>query len=323
MRRATADPGREEPRRRAAGVALVLGLLLGCAGTPADDEAPDETPEQTWERLYESGERWSRSNSDASALYHERAYRAAQELPEHDLRRVRSALALGEARRRQGRIEEAQRLLRQAAKQAGAVEPPDDALQASVLQSLGLLEVMGGNLEAAESAFAESALLRVERLDATAPETAENIVQLAEAQRRLGRHEAAEDNLLQAAEIYLGYGETYAIRVATIQNNLGLLYQDMDRLAEAETMHRQAILSARQESVEHNPNTAIYSRGLGDLYMRLGRLEGAEDLYRYAHDVLERTVGPDNVETQITARRLQEVAERLGRPEEPGSGTFR
>jgi tetratricopeptide (TPR) repeat protein len=172
-------------------------------------------------------------------------------------------------------------------------------------------------------AFAESALLRVERLDPHSADAAENIVQLAETQRRLGKFEAAEDNLLEAAAIYLDLGKQYAIRIATIQNNLGLLYQETGRYSDAERLHRQAILSARQERNEHNPNTAIYSRGLGDLYVRVGELEGAEELYRYALDVLEQTVGSDNIETRLTRDRLREVSARLGRPEAPGEETFR
>lgn len=301
-----------------------LAWLAGCASpSPDESEVVPETPSERWERLYQSGERWSQSNSDAASLYHERAYRVAQGFEPGDLRRVRSELALGESRRRQGRMDDAHRLLRLAARHASELSPPDVALRASVLQSLGLLEVMNGELVAAESAFAESALLRVEQIDPHAPETAENIVQLAESQRRLGRYEQAEDNLLQAAEIYLALGPEYAIRIATIQNNLGLLYQETERYVDAETMHRQAILSARQEAVEHNPNTAIYSRGLADLYVRLGRLEGAEELYRYAHGVLLRSVGPDNIETHITEQRLAEVAARLGRPESPSDETFR
>lgn len=299
-------------------------LVLACAGSRQDDAptAP-ETDDHAWERLYQSGERWGQSNSDASALYHERAFRVAQRFASADVRRVRSERALGEARRRQGKIDEAQRLLKLAVTHARAISPPDHELQASVLQSLGLLEVMGGDLEAAESAFAESALLRVEHLNARGPKAAENMVQLAEAQRRLGKFKASEDNLLQAAEIYVVLGTEYAIRIATVQNNLGLLYQEMERYADAEMLHRQAILSARQEANEHNPNTAIYSRGLGDLYVRLGRLEGAEGLYRYAHGVLLKTVGPDNIETHITRARLDEVSAQLGRPELPGDETFR
>jgi len=299
-------------------------VLVACAGD-VDPSAPRpaETGEETWERLYESGQRWSRTNTDASALYHERAWRLARDFGPTDERLARSEAAFGEARRRQGRIAEARQLVRSAARHARGLEPENSALLAAVLQSLGLLEVMGGDLEAAEAVLVESALLWVERLDPHTAEAAENIVLLAETQRRLGKFDDAEKNLLQAAAIYLDLDPKYAIRIATIQNNLGLLYQDLGRYSDAEPLHRRAILSARQESNEHNPNTAIYSRGLGDLYAHTGELEGAEELYRYALDVLEKTVGPDNIETHITRRRLEDVSERLGRPEALGGETFR
>ncbi len=312
--------------RCAAGIRLCVATaaLLACAGNVDSDEPRSaESGDEAWERLHQSGQRWGRTNTDASALYHERAWRLAREFPPPDVRLVRSELAFGEARRRQGRMTDAEQLLRSAARHARGLEPEDPALLASVLQSLGLLEVMGGDLEAAEAAFLESARLHAERLDPRSADAAENIVQLAETQRRLGQLDAAEENLFEAAEIYLDLGPQYAIRIATIENNLGLLYQELERYADAQRLHRQAILRARQENNEHNPNTAIYSRGLGDLYVRVGELEGAEELYRYALGVLEETVGSDNLETRLTRERLEDVSAQLGRPEAPGEETFR
>ena len=58
-------------------------------------------------------------------------------------------------------------------------------------------------------------------------------MQLAEVQRRRGKYRAAEDNLMEAAELYLSLGDEYALRIATVQNNLGLLYQEVERYAAA------------------------------------------------------------------------------------------
>ena len=283
-------------RARALGAAWLALALLACAAEPAPVRV--ESPEERWQRLFASGERWSESNSDAGALYHQRALRVARELPPGDARLVRSELAFGEARRRQGRIDDARRQLVAAVEHARALEPEDPALLASALQSWALLQIMAGDLEAAEVTLAEAALLRIRRVEGHAPETAEAIVQLGEVQRRLGKLEAAEDNLTEAAEIYLTYDS-------------------------AEAMHRRAILVARQQANEHNPNTAIYSRGLGDLFVRTGRLDIAEGLYRYALEVLEGTVGRDNVETQITRDRLHDLSERMGRERPPGGDTFK
>lgn len=308
-------------RARALGAAWLALALLACAAEPAPVRV--ESPEERWQRLFASGERWSESNSDAGALYHQRALRVARELPPGDARLVRSELAFGEARRRQGRIDDARRQLVAAVEHARALEPEDPALLASALQSWALLQIMAGDLEAAEVTLAEAALLRIRRVEGHAPETAEAIVQLGEVQRRLGKLEKAASNLTEAAEIYLTYDSEYAIRVATIQHNLGLLYQEQGRYDDAEAMHRRAILVARQQANEHNPNTAIYSRGLGDLFVRTGRLDIAEGLYRYALEVLEGTVGRDNVETQITRDRLHDLSERMGRERPPGGDTFK
>ena len=281
-------------------------LALACA-TP-EPEAPAESDADAWARLYASGRRWSESNSDASVLYFERAWREARvSFPAQDPRLARSETALGEAYRRQGRIEKAQPLLESARDHARALSPAEPELLADVLESLGLLEVMQGRLAEAEAAFAEGARLRLDRLDPTSPETAESIVQIAEVQRRLGKHRIAEANLLEAASIYQEHGARYAMRIATIQNNLGLLYQETGRFDVAERQHRQAIVAARQIGGETNPNVAIYGRGLADLYVRQGKWVEAQSIYRQSLAMLRRTLGRDHIETRLTEDRLEKV----------------
>lgn len=291
-------------------------LAMACA-TPGTDENADSDA-TAWERLYQSGERWSESNSDASALYFSRALRKARDLfPADDPRLIRSEFALGEAYRRQGRIDKAMPLIVSARDGARGLSPPDPALLADILAGLGLLEVMQGRLLEAEAAFAECAQLRIDSVDASAPETAESIVQLAETQRRLGRYKMAETNLLEASSIYLKYGTRYAMRIATIQNNLGLLYQETDRFDIAEQQHRQAILMARNVGGEANPNIAIYGRGLGDLYVRQGKWVEARAIYENALSQLRSTLGQNHIETRLTEDRLREVETRLGNGGKP------
>ena len=287
--------------------ALCTGLwFVACAApVPVNDTESDA---EAWERLYASGSRWSEGNSDASALYFREALlKARAAFPAQDPRLVRSELALGEALRRQGKVDEAEPLLVAARDGARGVSPPQPALLADVLESLGLLRVMQGELLEAEAAFIECAQLRLEHLDPAAPETAEGIVQLAEVQRHLGKHDLAEANLLEAAAIYGEHGNRYALRVATIQNNLGLLYQETGRFVIAERQHRQAMTVARQLGGENSPNAAIYARGLADLYVRQNKLSDARTLYQGALAVFKRTLGPDHIETRMTEARLKQV----------------
>ena len=107
---------------------------------------------------------------------------------------------------------------------------------------------------------------------------------------------------------------TYALRVATIQTNLGLLYQEVGRLADAEVQHHQAVQLARQVNDGDNPNLAIASRGLADLYARTGRTEQALVLYEWSLGVLARTLGPTHYETQITRSRLEALAAGAPQP---------
>ena len=97
------------------------------------------------------------------------------------------------------------------------------------------------------------------------------------------------------------------MRIATIQNNLGLLYQETGRFDVAERQHRQAIVAARQIGGETNPNVAIYGRGLADLYVRQGKWVEAQSIYRQSLAMLRRTVGRDHIETRLTEDRLEKV----------------
>ena len=291
-------------------------FALACATTESGESV--ESDAEAWERLYASGSRWSKTKTDASALYYERAWHKAQAaFAVGDPRRVRSELGLGEAYRRQGQIEKAQRLLELARDHARALSPAEPELRADVLESLGLLEVMQGRLAEAEAAFTECAEIRIGSLEPTATETAESIVLLAEVQRRLGKHRLAEVNLLEAALIYGDHGGRYAIRIATIQNNLGLLYQAMERFDVAERQHRQAIVTARQVAGESSPNVAIYRRSLADLYARQGKWVEALRIYEQSLEMLKRSVGSDHIETRLTEDRIEKVKARLGRGNSP------
>lgn len=290
---------------RSVRLVLVPALILACANRP--DAAVPESPEAEWERVFATGRRWSGQDADAAARYYERAQELAARFPAGDLRGVRTEQALGEVRRRQGRLDEASRLLEDAVAGAelhGAEEP---LLLAETLESLALLRVMQGRLDEAEADLERALALRTGELGSESADAAATRVKLAEVQRRVGRHREAESNLLEAASVYGRDGRRHALRIATIQHNLGLLYQDQQRFAEAEVQHREAILLARRVREVDNPNLAIFSRGLADLYVRTGRREQAEDLYRWSYETLERTLGPSHLETRLTRSRLEQL----------------
>jgi len=291
-----------------------LGAACAADRTPVRETGADPA---SFDQLMASGRRWqAASNPEAAERQFRQAQRLAGSFPESDPRRVRADQVLGEVYREQGRLAEAHALLDPALARWRGFADRDPLLLADLLESLGLLAVMEGELERAQPLLAEVLELRRRELGASDVETAEALVNLAEVERRLGQHQAAEDHLLEAGAIYGEHGARYALRIATIQTNLGLLYQELGRYPDAEVQHHQAVQLARQVHEGDNPNLAIASRGLADLYARTGRAEQALVLYQWSLGVLERTLGPNHYETQITRSRIQalEAAPSGGAP---------
>jgi tetratricopeptide (TPR) repeat protein len=292
-------------RRLAAALAAACALGAACVAdqTPTRDAGADAA---SFDQLMAGARRWqAASNPEAAERQLRQAQRLATGFPESDPRRARADQALGEAYREQGRLAEAHALLDPALARWRPYADRDPLLLSDLLESLGLLAVMEGQLEQAQPLLVEALALRQRELGGSAIETAEALVNLAEVERRLGSYAAAEDHLLEAGVIYGEHGGRYALRIATIQTNLGLLYQEVGRLADAEVQHHQAVQLARQVNDGDNPNLAIASRGLADLYARTGRTEQALVLYRWSLGVLARTLGPSHYETQITRSRLE------------------
>ena len=292
-------------RRLAAALAAACAFSAACVAdlTPSQDAGADAA---SFDQLMASGLRWqAASNPEAAERQFRQAQRMATSFPESDPRRVRADHALGEVYREQGRLAEARALLDPARARWRPHADRDPLLLADLLESQGLLAVMEGQLEPAQPLLAEALALRQRELGASSVETAEALVNLGEVERRLHSYAAAEDHLLEAGAIYAEHGGRYALRVATIQTNLGLLYQETGRLADAEVQHHQAVQLARQVNDGDNPNLAIASRGLADLYAQTGRTEQAVVLYQWSLGVLARTLGPTHYETQITRSRLE------------------
>jgi tetratricopeptide (TPR) repeat protein len=304
--------------RRLLAAALATACVLGAA-CAADPEGSGDAA--SFDQLMASGRRWqAASNPDAAERQFRQAQRLAASFEESDPRRVRADQALGEVYREQGRIAEARALLDPALARWRPFADRDPLLLADLLESLGLLSVMEGRLEPAQPLLAEALDLRRRELGPEAVETAEAMVNLAEVERLLGEYERAENHLLEAGAIYGAHGGRYALRIATIQTHLGLLYQEVGRFPDAEVQHHQAVQLARQVNDRDNPNLAIASRGLADLYARTGRTEQALVLYRWSLGVFERTLGPSHYETQITRSRVETLERAAALEASPGGG---
>ena len=84
-------------------------------------------------------------------------------------------------------------------------------------------------------------------------------------------------------------------------NNLGLLYADQGKLAEAEKMYSRALQGKEKAWGPEHTSTLDTVNNLGNLYAALGKLEEAEKMYQRALKGYEKALGADNTTTYIPA----------------------
>ena len=84
-------------------------------------------------------------------------------------------------------------------------------------------------------------------------------------------------------------------------NNLGLLYRDQGKLADAEKMLQQALLRYETALGAEHPSTLNTVNNLGNLYKDQGKLADAEKMYERALQGYKKALGEDNAMTYIPA----------------------
>jgi len=303
-------------RKRSGGSGSLLLLLALVAGCAADGEQTVEASadaDTSYQRYIEAGHRWERSGSpDAAALYFGRAVDVATRMPQPDVRLAEARFELGDALRRQARLEEAIAELERAGKALAPLREDHPDLEARILDALGYCQLASGDADTAVGTLSRSLQIRVEQLDSQDAATAETLVNLAESLHRTGEDEKALELLVEAAYLYRDLGPEYLIRLATVHDNMGQIVRDLGRYQEAERLHRRAIELGIRVQERDNPNVAIFQRSLANLYIEMGKEAEAEALYRQSLATLERTVGSEHYETLAT----RTIFERNFPPEE-------
>ena len=93
-------------------------------------------------------------------------------------------------------------------------------------------------------------------------------------------------------------------------NNLALLLQDTNRLAEAEPLMRRALAIDEQSYGPDHPDVAIRLNNLALLLQDTNRLAEAEPLMRRALAIDEKSYGPDHPNVAIRLNNLAAAASR-------------
>ncbi len=102
--------------------------------------------------------------------------------------------------------------------------------------------------------------------------------------------------------------------VASI-NNLGLLYDQLERFEDAEPLLREALEVRRRTLAAEHPDVLLSMHNLAGSYLRQGRYELAEPLFVETLEMCQQTLGPDSRDTLITQTALGVLYSRSDRPE--------
>ncbi|CCD42655.1 similar to kinesin light chain 1 [Botrytis cinerea T4] len=95
--------------------------------------------------------------------------------------------------------------------------------------------------------------------------------------------------------------------------NLGILYKDQGKLAEAEVMYRRALEGYEKALGPDHTSTLDTVNNLGILYKDQGKLAEAEVMYRRALEGYEKALGPDHTSTLDTVNNLGALYSNQGK----------
>lgn len=229
--------------------------------------------------------------------------------PAEDAREALSrARALGLLARRyilQGRLAQAEPLLRQAQSIREVMLGPQHPDTATSLNDLALMYVYRGRYTEAEPLYRRALAIREAALGPRHPETAASLNNLAALYLREGRYAEVETLLQRALAIdEAAYGPDHPY-VATDLNNLAKLYESQGRPEEAELLYQRALSISEKTLGPEHPDTATSLNNLAALYEIQGRLAEAEAIHKRALRIREAALGLEHPET---ARSLSNLA---------------
>ncbi|PVH67512.1 HET-domain-containing protein [Cadophora sp. DSE1049] len=99
------------------------------------------------------------------------------------------------------------------------------------------------------------------------------------------------------------WGPDHTSTLSTV-NNLGLLYADQGKLAEAEQMYQRALQGKEKAWGSEHTSTLDTVHNLGILYKNQGKLVEAEQMYQRALQGYEKAWGPEHTSTLDTVNNL-------------------
>jgi tetratricopeptide (TPR) repeat protein len=206
--------------------------------------------------------------------------------------RIRLQLQLAEAQRKLGRIDDAERTIREALELTARLSNPSGYVQG--VDALAEVFHDRGDFPAMETLLEEGI-----RIEAAMPHP--DSIRMARRIHRLGiaRHLQGEDGipaLEKAVELFeQAYGEDH-VETAGVLSEAGILYRAQGRHEEAQRTLRRALKIHEREHGSDSPEAIRDLHNLAGSHEETGDIESAAALYERALDLKDRVVGSDQEE---------------------------
>lgn len=225
--------------------------------------------------------------------------------PGMEFQKAKAINGLGIALWRMGLIKQAESRFREALALTEQFKGKTCQEYAATQNNLALMLQLQGKFEESETLFRNSLAL----CEATGSQNkADYLTNLAGLFQDQGKFDDSEKYYKEA----LKYGQNDRVQEAITLNDLGTLYRDMDRYAEAEQVAKRAtdILTAQYGS-NHSFSAAAMAN-LGQIYARQGRYDQALPIMKEALTAKEASVGPDHPMVATSLVGLAEIALQQG-----------
>jgi serine/threonine-protein kinase len=224
---------------------------------------------------------------------------------------AKSLVALGSLRSEQAQLEEAERLTRAGLETARRHRAPDHPDVIAAMRTLGRVLQERGEYSAAIDLLEEVVRLQVGR-DATTPEFAGSITELANTHFYAGDYAASDSLNRQAIELYRRQrGERHPL-IGDGLINLGAAHFQRGNYAEAEREYRDALAIFEAHYGPYHPKTASGLTMLGRSLVYQDRDAEAKEHLLRALGILERAYGPVHPLVASAMNDLGSVALRSG-----------
>lgn len=247
------------------------------------------------------------------------AEHAAAKLDRHDLGptlRARFATVLGDLRRSQGRLDEAEAAYLEAQKHLEAIAGATGPRLAEIHEGRGAVAAARGDYTQSGAQFQAARDIWIREVGDQHPRSANALYELGRNAQRQRRPKDAHEMMTRALETMKStWGEAHP-KVAKATEGLGYLYLDMGRSDDAlATLRRAERMLARAYRPQH-PWVAYAIANQGVALWQLGRLESAHEHAQRSARMLREELGDDHVVVRYVTMFDGRVLHSMGRSDE-------